>query len=298
MERTCTRCSALLGDGDQFCGECGLPASYQPYNDTEPDRDSGGELEVESRERPISYAEVSGDPTYDPLANSRLLWQLVRQGAIFAGLYVFADLVVGIACLLLGVAGLGIARGLAIWEVISTLTWIVLGCVYWFMPVPALLGQHSRLLRLRAPAAQAVLNDIQESIVKHETPSDSLTKRVISPPGEGSRTYVELRRGVFCGMVSCFPYGRDLYAGWTFWIYLSPFRLLMMFIGRKVQNYTGRGNDLYQTLRFESARAMIGAIHSSLEEVTEQLAPEDGTGGQPLLVPPPPPPVRPSRARV
>jgi hypothetical protein len=79
-----------------FTSHQGLPASYQPYNgaepynDTEPDRDSGGELEVDGHERPISYAEVSGDPTFDPLANSRLLWQFVRQGAIFAGLYVFA----------------------------------------------------------------------------------------------------------------------------------------------------------------------------------------------------------------
>ena len=87
--------------------------------------------------------------------------------------------------------------------------------------------------------------------------------------------------------------------GWTFWIHISPFRWLMMFVGRKIQNYTGRGNDLYQTLRFDSARAMIGAIHSSLAEVTERYEPEDGTGGGlPPLVPSPAPPARPSRARV
>jgi hypothetical protein len=298
MERICTRCSAVLEFGDQFCGECGQPSSYQPYDEPEPDPGPDRELEVESHSEPISYAEVSGEPTYDPLANPRFFWQLLRQAGIFLLIYAVADVAIGIICLLIGVAGLGIGSGLSLWWIISTLTWVGLWCAFLFMPVPALLGQHSRLLRLRATAADAVLNGVQESIVQHQTPNDSLTKRKISPPGEGPRTYVELRRGVFCGMVSSFPFGRDLYAGWTFWIYLSPFRLALMFIGRKIQDYTGRGNDLYQTLRFDSARAMIAAIHSSLAEVTEQLAPDAGSGDDlHRLVPPPSPPVRPSRAR-
>jgi hypothetical protein len=317
MARRCERCSAVLSDDDQFCGECGLPSnyesrspsyapmpsSYDPPPDGRGSADSGelngdGEVEVAVHERPVNYTEVSGDPSYDPLSNGRLFWQFARQAAIFAFLYAFADMVAFVVCLLLAVAGMGFGKGLGLWEIISTLAWIGLWCVFLFLPVPALLGQHSRLLRLRAPSADAVLTSVRESIVRHETPADSLAMRNMTPPGEGSRTYVELRRGVFCGMVSSFPFGRDLYVGWTFWIHLSPFRWVMMFIGRKIQNYTGRGSDFYQTLRFESARAMIGAIHSSLEEVTGELVPDGGTdGGWPPLVPRPAPPVRPSRSR-
>jgi hypothetical protein len=42
-----------------------------------------------------------------------------------------------------------------------------------------------------------------------------------------------------------------------------------MRFGRKVQDYTGRGNDMYQTLRFEPARATIAAIHTCTLEGVE-----------------------------
>ena len=288
MARRCERCSAVMSDDDQFCGECGLPSSY----------DAAGQPEVVARERPVNYTEVSGDPSYDPLSNLRFFVQYGRQVVLFWVLNFFLELGLFIICLLLGVAGLGILRGFALWEIVGTVGSLVLWGFFWFTPVPALVGQHSRLLRQRAPSAEAVLASVRESIIRHETPADSLTTRVITPPGERSRTYLELRRGVFCGMVSSFPYGRDLYAGWTFWISMSPFRLVLMFIGRLIQDYTGRGNDIYQTLRWESARAAIGAIHSSLEEVTGELVPDGGTdGGWPPLVPRPAPPVRPSRSR-
>jgi hypothetical protein len=90
--------------------------------------------------------------------------------------------------------------------------------------------------------------------------------RPIAPPGEGRRDYLELRRGFFTGYVTCFAHGQDLYIGWTYWIRISPARVLLMRIGRKFQNYTGRGDDIFQTLRFESAQAGIAAIHTCLLE--------------------------------
>jgi hypothetical protein len=49
-----------------------------------------------------------------------------------------------------------------------------------------------------------------------------------------------------------------------------------MRIGRRFQDYTGRGNDMYQTLRYEPARATIAALHTcTLEGVNA------ATGGTP-----------------
>jgi hypothetical protein len=151
---------------------------------------------------------------------------------------------------------------LAIAPVIYLLSVIVLLLVFWLLPVPALLGQWSRLLSFQAPAAKTALDCVAGALDHHATPSDELGIRLISPPGEGRRHYLELRRGYFAGYVSCFPHGHDLYVGWTFWIQVSPLRVLLMRIGRRVQDYTGCGNDMYQTLRFESARATVAAIHT------------------------------------
>jgi hypothetical protein len=331
VARTCTGCSLPLNADDAFCGNCGrsvppgdatsaetdarrrIPeprsvAASWPADDStrvgQPPFDTGDEGDQErpgrGRAWSLNYDELSEEPTFDPLANSRFLWQVVRQGALYVALYLLAEIVIGIFCLILAIAGVGFASAFNIWGILGTLVWIALVFLYWLLPIPALLAQHSQLLRLSARAAPTMLDDINQTFLRHATPSDSLGTRSMSPPGEGRREYLELRRGPFSGIVSCFPHGADLYVGWTFWIYLSPLRLMLMFIGRKVQNRTGRGNDMYQTLRYDSTRATIAAIHSSVLEVTEKVS-----GTQEPAAPaadaaradPIPPPTAPGRAR-
>ena len=94
-------------------------------------------------------------------------------------------------------------------------------------------------------------------------PVDSLRVRTVSRPGEGDREYLELRRGHFSGYISCFAHGHDLYVGWTFWLHMSPLRLLMMVIGRNMQDVTSRGDGIYRSLRFESTRALVAAMHGA-----------------------------------
>jgi hypothetical protein len=216
---------------------------------------------ITADDRRMGYADLDVNPTLDPLSNGRFYLQLVRRGVLYAAVTAAVDFVVFVlgGLLFLLHAGAGV---LGIIPVISTLTVIVLFVLFWVLPVPALLGQWSRLLSFQEPAAQTALYRIKEEFDRHATPNEKLGMRPISPPGEGRRNYLELRRGYFAGYISCFGHGRDLYVGWTYWIYISPLRVLLMRIGRKVQDYTGRGNDMYQTLRFESARATIAAIHT------------------------------------
>ncbi len=212
-------------------------------------------------DRKKSYAELGVPETLDPLASSRFLGQLARRFALYAVVTAVADFayfVLSLAYFLLGRH----SAGLAVAPAVYLLSVVVLLLVFWLLPVPALLGQWSRLLSFQAPAADSALDCVARALDAHATPSDKLGIRLISPPGEGRRHFLELRRGYFAGYVSCFPHGHDLYVGWTFWIQISPIRVLLMRIGRKVQDYTGQGNDMYQTLRFESARATVAAIHT------------------------------------
>jgi hypothetical protein len=229
----------------------------------------------------ISYTEVTGQPVFDPLRNSRFGWQLVRRGALFLLLSFAAELVIFIFLLLVSAAARSLAP-LAIEPVISTLLGIALLALYLFLPVPGLLAQWSRLLGFRAAAADTAFGHIREAMESHATPNDSLQPRRLAPPGHGVRNYLELRRGVFSGFISCFQHGNDLYVGWTFWIYMSPMRLFIMKIGRQFQDWTGRGNDMYQTLRYESTRATIAAMHActleGVEAAVRALEPDPGSG--------------------
>jgi zinc-ribbon domain len=209
--------------------------------------------------------DVIGEPTFDPLRNKRFGGQLFRRALLFAGTGIVVDILV---FLFLGLVGL-VTRSLAILSIdpiISVLVWAAFFIAYLVLPVPALLSQWSRLLGLRAEVAGAAFEYIRQAVHRHATPYDSFQTRTLLPPGEGVRRYLELRRGVFACYISCFPHGRDLYIGWSFWIYMSPFRVLTMKIGRQIQDWSGRGNDMYQTLRYESTRATVGAVHTCMLE--------------------------------
>lgn len=55
-------------------------------------------------------------------------------------------------------------------------------------------------------------------------------------------------------------------------------------IGRTIQNFRGHGNDLYQTLRYESVRATVGAIQICTREGLEAALGE-ADGGEPYPLP-------------
>jgi hypothetical protein len=216
---------------------------------------------ITTDDRRVSYSDLGVAKTLDPLSNKRFLGQLARRGALYMAATAAADFAVFALSFIFSLLHPGFDP-LKVVGSITVLLVIALTLAFWLLPVPALLGEWSRLLCFQAPAAQTALGHIREALDRHAIPSDTIDVRPISPPGEGRRHYLELRRGFFAGYISCFAHGHDLYIGWTYWIYVSPLRVLQMWIGRRIQDHTGRGNDMYQTLRYESAKATIAAIHA------------------------------------
>lgn len=227
----------------------------------------------------LSYTEISNEPTFDPLRNSRFGWQLVRRFALFFAVAAVVNILIS---LFFGLTFI-VSRDASVFDVnavIDSLVGLGLLVAYALMPVPALLTQWSRLLNFQADVADIAFAHIAQAIDRHGTPSDSFQPRTLLPPGEGIRKYLELRRGVFTGFISCFAHGRDLYVGWSFWIYMSPLRWVLMRIGRYIQDRTGRGNDMHQTLRYESTRATVAAMHAcTLEGIDAAIRSLDPEGG-------------------
>lgn len=237
---------------------------------------------VRHEDRRLARTTISGQANLDPLYNTRFQLQLLRQAAVFAGLYLLAGTALLILSVLLLVGGGGLGA-LKFVEILDGLTSISLAVLFWLLPVPALLAQWSLLLDHKAQAAGTAFEHVTSAFEGHETPLGSIRVKTLRPPGEGRRDYLELHRDDFSGYISCFPHGRDLYVGWTFWIRMSPLRLVLMFIGRRIQNMTGRGDDIHQTLRFESTRAMVAAMHGAVLEGIDNAAGELDPGGPRLL---------------
>jgi hypothetical protein len=206
---------------------------------------------------------LSGPGTLDPVRNPRYLMYVLRQAGVFTGIYLLTEMVL-LLCVLLSAAA-GTKLGPAVRLEIDSL-WLValvLGIAFWLIPVPALLAEWTQVMEESSDATQTAFEHINSAFRAQDAPVDLVRVRTASRTGEGHREYLELRRGHFSGYISCFAHEHDLYVGWTFWLHMSPLRLLMMVISRNLQDVTSRGDGIYRSLRFESTRALVAAMHGA-----------------------------------
>ena len=125
-------------------------------------------------------------------------------------------------------------------------------------------GPSSRSIRRSGPMTlRSIPERVQRAVFRHGE--------------DDAREYLELRRGHFRGYISCFVHGTDLYVGWTFWLYMSPLRLLVMVIGRNIRDAISRGKAIQRSLHFESGRALVAAMHGAalagIDAASDQLDP-------------------------
>jgi hypothetical protein len=319
-EGTCGSCGLPVAAGDVFCGHCGQPmaASPEPANGMQargpappgpggarrpwpqsaraalprPGRAAwpGGPAPGGVAVGPAAQAQYAGhrltydqvpEAPFDPLGNPRLLQQYLWHGVLYFLVYVAGAVVAGAVLLFLGAVGLGYGSAARVWTLLAIGIALLFGCVYWLVPMPALLSEWKFSVDDGAEAAAATFEHLAWAVKRHETPLDLMQVRRLRFGGGQSRDYLELRREIFTGYISCFGYGRDLYLGWTFWVRLSPLRYLLMGIMRIWQMLIQHGSQLHVSLRYDYARAMREAIHSVAREgiaVAVGQAPAQGAG--------------------
>jgi hypothetical protein len=232
------------------------------------------------------------EPTFDPLGNSRFLaymWQRLAMYALVGGLvssvlfflFIVSDVGTFVSYVsnsannsvnefggTVASAGSGSpVNGFAgFLAVVFILFGLVMTLCFWFLKIPIQLSEWKLTVDGKAGAAPMVFNHIATVLYGRRTPIEPMRVQRFRLPQTGMRDYLELHSHIFYGYVACFPYGQDLYIGWTFWSRLSPFRYVCMFIARIFQTLFGRGNDLYISLRYDSARALRETIHSATRE--------------------------------
>ena len=199
---------------------------------------------------------------------------MLRQAGLFAGIYLLIETALLLCLLVSRAAGTTLGSALRLEMDSLWLVGLALAILFWLIPVPALLAEWSLLMEQGSEAAHTAFEQIDSAFQTHGAPLDAQRVRTVSPHGEGDREYLELRRGHFRGYISCFAHGTDLYVGWTFWVHMSPLCLLMLVIGRNIRDATSQRNAIQRSLRFESTRALVAAIHGAT------LAGIDAASGQ------------------
>lgn len=301
MTQTCVQCGTTMEADDTFCGGCGraaangggpvvLPTSTQtglPGVVTAP----GGRLkwpgsgDAARHSRPDTPADAAlgqaspnamylgqrllydktPEAPFDPIFNNRILFQMLRQWFLYWTI-LFVGAIAGGIFFAIASFAIGFTLGFSLWWIAGLICSLTAACLFWLLPLPALLSEWKFSVDSQGMAAPIVFEHIAWALSRRETPLDSIQVQRLHLPGEGVRDYLQLRRGLFTGYVGCFAYGQDLYVAWTFWVKLSPARWLLMVIARIWQNITHRGTDLSVTLRYDSARAMREAMHSATRE--------------------------------
>jgi hypothetical protein len=205
------------------------------------------------------------EPSFDPITNAKYFSEVGKHLKMYGAIWFlggFFSLIVFLVLLLL-TRSFGV---LELWGVGGMLVGLILAGVFVFRAIPVQLSEWKFSVDGKAAVASTALGHISWSLKTRGSPIPSQRVRRISQPGVPTRDYLELRDKIFAGYISCFPYGEDLYIGWTFWLSLSPFQWGLTAIGRIYQSLTLRVNELYISLRYESAQAMREAMHSAARE--------------------------------
>jgi hypothetical protein len=292
MASTCSGCLSTIDEGDSFCQSCGRPAGSDgaaapvavaaPLDASPLDWATGGGL-VTAPALPSMAAtgeagpnstyigmrlryDTQPEPSFDPLGNSRFIAQVALRALLYWWVWGLG-FTLGIVFFLFALVAAGPRTAITLFAVAGVIVGIALLLTFWLLKVPIQLSEWKFSVDRQGAAAPQVFNHIGAVLRERRTPLDSLQVQRLSLPGErGVRDYLELKSTIFYGYVACFPYGDDLYVGWTFWVRISPFRYVLMFIARIWQSIFGKGNDLYASLRFDTARAMRETMHSAVRE--------------------------------
>lgn len=247
----CASCTAEVHDDDAFCGACGAPlpspvpeaAHAAPVPAPAPRR--------AAYERTVEHLDPLAAPYAAAAARQAIVYTLVA--AIF-GTLVFV------------IAGTGSGAGTVV-----GFAWIGAFVAYLLMRIPVSLSEWKTLLDGRGAHAQEAFGHVAHVLRQRQIPVDSIGVRQLSQPGHPRRDYLQVRHGILTGYVTCFPYGTDLYIGWTLWWRFSPLHYALMLAGRRWQIWTGRGTELHLLYRFDVAKAMREAIHAATSEAVDAV---------------------------
>ena len=216
-----------------------------------------------------------GAESLDPL-NSRFIRALVLHWAIVFTIFLVGS---GVIVLLGRILGSVTLMGLLL-----VVWWLVMGVVAWWFPIWASISEWKFMVDGKAAASAAAFQHITWAFEQRRSPVERVKVHRLSFGNSQSREYLYVQDGVFRSYVACFPYGHDLYVGWTMWWRLSAVRWFWTVVKRYYQALTLRGSELHSVHRYDSAKALREAVHGAARQGLDAASglvnfPGTGTAG-------------------
>ena len=251
--QACPTCTAEVQQGDGFCGRCGAeqpaPPPPPPSHESEaatPVAAATPSIRLAGYDRQVEHLDPLGDAF--PVA-------AMRQAFAYSVLAAFTAVVLWLLGRMIG----------ANFNSLIGIVFIVAFFAYFLLPIPVSLSEWKTLIEGKGTLAPEVFNHVAHSLKRREAPV-TVTIKPLSQPGHPQRDYLRVQHGILSGYVTCFPYGSDLYLGWTLWWRFSPLHYLLMMAGRRWQVVTGRGTELHLLYRYDVAKAMRESMHVAAGE--------------------------------
>jgi hypothetical protein len=150
---------------------------------------------------------------------------------------------------------------------IAVVIWLLaMGVVAWWFPIFVSVSEWKFMVDGKAVSSSEAFEHIKWAFLHRKSPVEQLRIHRLSLGGHENRDYLYVQDGVFRAYIACFPYGRDLYVGWTLWWRLSAARWLWTLIKRNYEAYTLRGSELHTVHRYDSAKALREAVHGAARQ--------------------------------
>lgn len=266
-----------------YPGQPGAPVGSFPAPSVE-DRHLQDNLLVGSASPNETYlgnrlAYTDAGTNFDPLDNPSYQRALLSQFAATVSAWMIGSVVL---FLVLGIAGIAqqirliqenalSAFGggavpssplLWIWLILWALLSIALAVLFWMRKLTVQLSEWMLTVDGQGRVAALALDHMYTIIAARRTPIGQMSVVRLNPSKQQTRDYLRVDDGVFTGFVSCFPYGADLFIGWSYWINMSPGRWLIM----TAQRIFRGGDAIYTSLAYDQPKALREVLHSAVRQ--------------------------------
>ena len=210
----------------------------------------------------------------DSLSSSRW-WRewLMHTGVVFI-VWFLGGILLGVVSFILALIarGAGVVIGILLgfgWALLMLLVWLL-------RRIPGQISEWKFQVDGKGAAAETVFDHITWSFQQRGTPVDSVAMRRFRGAGE----LLEIRQGIYYGLVTCFANGNDLYVGWTLWLYQSFVRVLWGWVLGFFWQLRLHGNAIYASVLVDHVKALRESLHSAVREGADVAAGRVAPHGQ------------------
>jgi hypothetical protein len=140
-----------------------------------------------------------------------------------------------------------------------------------FLPARETLSEWSLVVDDRADLAESAYATVAEELMRtHQIPAQVTPRRLfVRSPQRGIRNFLAIRLGKYTIMVSVFPFGRDLFLGWSLVRRDLPVVVVLRYLASKLGTDAAGYSRLIDV---EPVKALRDVVHNALRTGIEAAA--------------------------